>query len=290
MTLLSLIFLPLMRILAVPVLAQQPQWEISSSSVAVLAAESSVVYRGGPAGLRADAQGSNTSDIIVVKATQRDGAWVWTLLPLSTGPLSFVARYQAPDGAAVAAPPISFTVADAELPNEADISDIKGPLKARPALWPWLLAALMAAALWRGWKLWKARRQASAPPQRDVSVMPPEEVAARAISELRASGLWEQDQAAYYLRLTDILRAYLEARYGAPVTAMTSVEVERLVKARAQDLQIGGKVRELLTRADLVKFAKAKTAPEEGPLDAGLALTVIEATTPRDYTAKEKAP
>ena len=108
--------------------------------------------------------------------------------------------------------------------------------------------------------------------------------------DLRASGLWETDQAGYYLRLTGILRAYLEARYDEPVTAMTSVEVERLVKARAQNLQIGGGVRELLTRADLVKFAKGKPGPEEGPRDADLALSLIKATTPRDFTVKEKTP
>jgi len=194
------------------------------------------------------------------------------------------------NGGAVAAPPAVFFVTVAKLPDDADISDIKGPIKARPALWPWLLAAALAWAAWRGWKRWKARRLApDGTPLDAAPPLPPEEAAARGIAELRASGLWESDQSAYYLRLTDILRAYLEARYGKPVTAMTSVEVERLVKARAQDLRIGGSVRELLTRADLVKFAKAKPGPEEGPRDADLALDVIQATTPKVYAAKEKA-
>ncbi len=282
MTLLPVKFLPLMLLIisVLPLFAQQPQWQISSSSVAVLAAESSVIYRGGPAGLKADKEGSSTNDIVVVKAEERDGSWLWTLLPLSTGTSSFTARFQAPDGKAVAAPPVALTVTEAALADTADISDIKGPLKARPLVWPWLLAAACLWASWLGWKRWKARRLAVAPGRRNVSIIAPEEVAARAISELRASGLWENEQAAYYHRLTDILRAYLEARYLKPVTAMTSAEVARLVKARAQDLQIGGKVRELLTRADLVKFAKAKPGPEEGPRDADLALTVIKATTP----------
>jgi hypothetical protein len=105
---------------------------------------------------------------------------------------------------------------------------------------------------------------------------------------LLASGLWEKSQPAYYLRLTDILRVYLEARYAKPVTAMTSVEVERLVKARAQDLQVGGAVRELLSRADLVKFARAKPGADEGARDAELARSVVKATTPREFAAPEK--
>lgn len=286
-----MIYLPLFLLLGMPALAQQGQWQVSASSSAVLAAESVVVYRGAPAGLSADAAGSNTGDVVVVDAVEKDGLWSWTILPLSTGPLSFVANFKSPDGHAVAAPPAAFAVSVARLPDDEDISDIKGPIKARPALWPWLLAAALAWAAWRGWKRWKARRTApDGSPIAAAPVLPPEEVAALAIAELRASGLWENDQAAYYLRLTDILRVYLEARYGQPVTAMTSVEVERLVKARAKDLQIGGGVRELLSRADLVKFAKAKPGPEEGPRDADLALGLIKATTPPVYTGKEKAP
>ncbi len=284
-------YLPLALLLGVPAFAQQAPWEVSASSAAVLAAESVVVYRGAPAGSKADAVGSNTNDIVVVDAVEKDGLWSWTLLPLSTGSLSFVAHFKSPDGAVVAAPPAVFSVTVAKLPDDEDISDIKGPIRARPALWPWLLAAALAWAAWRGWKRWKARRTApDGSPIAAAPVLPPEEVAALAIARLRASGLWENDQAAYYLRLTDILRAYLEARYGEPVTAMTSVEVERLVKARAQNLQIGGGVRELLSRADLVKFAKAKPGPEEGPRDADLALGLIKATTPRVYAEKEKAP
>lgn len=286
-----MISLSLALLLSPPALAQQGQWQVSASSVAVLAAEAAVVYRGAPAGSIADTAGSTTDDVVVVGAVEKDGLWSWTLLPLSTGPLSFVARFKSPDGRAVAAPPAAFSVTVADLADDEDIADIKGPIKARPALWPWLLAAALAWAAWRAWKRWRARRLApDGAPLSAAPVLPPEEAAARAIEALRASGLWENDQAGYYLRLTDILRAYLEARYGKPVTAMTSVEVERFVKARSQDLQIGGSVRELLTRADLVKFAKAKPGPEEGPGDADLALNLIRATTPRDFTAKEKAP
>jgi len=272
-------------------LAQQSQWSISSSSIAVLAAESVAVYRGAPAALKADTVGSNTSDIVVVNTIEKDGLWSWTLLPLSTGTHSFVARFLASDGKSVAAPPVIFIVGESELPNDADISDIKEPMKARPAIWPWLLAAFLIWTAWSGWKSWKSRRLApDGKPLPVVPALPPEVIAENAITQLRASGLWEKNQAAYYLRLTDILRAYLEARYSRPVTAMTSVEVERLVKARAQDLQIGGKVRELLSRADLVKFAKVRPGAEEGPQDSELALSLIKATTPRAYPATEKTP
>lgn len=285
-----MIFLPLILFSFVsPAFAQQAQWQISASTTAVVAAESVVVYRGAPALLKADTVSSNTSDFVVVNAVEKSGLWSWTVLPLSTGPLSFTAQFQSQDGKAVAAPSVAFNVSDAVLPKDADISDIVGPIKARPRLWPWLLAAALIAGAGYGWKRWKVRRVSPDGASIPNTEMPPEEVAAQAISALRASGLWESDQAAYYLGLTDILRAYLEARYGEPVTAMTSVEVERFVKARAQNLQIGGEVRELLGRADLVKFAKARPGAEEGPRDADLALGLIKATTPRNYAAEEKS-
>ena len=48
-------------------------------------------------------------------------------------------------------------------------------------------------------------------------------------------------------------------------------------------------VRELLSRADLVKFARARPAADEGPRDAGLALAVIQATTPAPAPAEPAA-
>lgn len=273
----------------IPVSAQTVSWQISVSSVAVVAAESLAVYRGAPAGLSADAVGSSTNDVIVVKAEEKDGVWSWSLLPISTGPLSFTARFKAADGSDITAPSVSFAVTSTGLADEEDISDIKAPMSARPALWPWFLAAVLGAAAWYGWHRWKNRRLApDGTPLNQEPPLAPEIVAERAIAELRGSGLWETDQIAYYARLTDILRQYLESRYGQSVTAMTSVEVERLVKSRAQSLQTGGKVRELLARADLVKFAKAKPGAEEGPEDADLALAVIKATTPRDLAEKKR--
>ncbi len=280
---------PLALFFVIPVFAQTGSWNISSSSVAVVAAESVAVYRGAPGTLTPDIASSSTNDVIVVNAEEKDGAWSWSLLPLSTGTVSFTAKFKAADGSQVTAPAISFTVTSTGLADEEDISDIKAPLSARPALWPWLLSAALGAAAYYVYERWRNRPVPDGAPIPAEPALPPEIVAERAIAELRGSGLWENDQIAYYARLTDILRQYLESRYGQPVTAMTSVEVARLVKTRAQSLQTGGAVRELLSRADLVKFAKAKPGVEEGPQDADLALSVIKETTPRDLASQDKA-
>ncbi len=278
-----MISLPLLLAMSMPTLAQQGQWQISYSSVAVLAAETEVVYRGAPSKLKADPTASTTENVAVVKAEEHDGAWTWTILPMSTGTISFTARYKTADGKDLEAASVALLVKETKLPDGAEILDIKPPLKAWPALWPWILAAALGYAAWRAWKHWKQRPLG--PDGKPIQLeppLPPETIAAEAVTALLASGLWESDQAAYYLRLTEILRVYLEARYNQPVTAMTSVEVARLVKMHAHDLRVGGSVRELLNRADLVKFARAMSAPDEGRRDAELALSVIKDTTPRD--------
>jgi hypothetical protein len=238
-----------------------------------------------PAGskLAPDALASSTTDFVVVAAgfDADAAAWTWTLLPVEEGRLSFKARWTL-DGKPLEAPPVEMTVRTPDMPKEEQPSDIKPPRAARPALWPWLLAALLALAAWQAWRYWKRRQPApgvdgtpSEPP------VPPEERARLALKELQASGLWERGEyASYYLRLTDLLREYLEARYGEPATAMTSGEVSRLVRARAADLRIGTTVREVLLRADLVKFARLTPVLDEGPRDAGLVASVIDATTP----------
>lgn len=262
------------------------EWSVAASSRATLAQETVIVYRGGGTAVP-DALASGSEDFSVVSAVEKDGAWDWSVLPLSTGTRSFVARWTAADGKTVAAPAVVLKILEETIEEKADISDIKEPIAARPSPWPWLAALLAAAAAWYGWKKWSERGRApdGTPLPPEEPPLPPEEAAALAIAELRESGVWAEDKAAYYLRLTEIVRVYLEARYEKPATAMTSAEVARLVKDRAHDLSVGGGVRDLLSRADLVKFARVAPRPDEGERDAELALALIKATTPPAYDA-----
>lgn len=78
------------------------------------------------------------------------------------------------------------------------------------------------------------------------------------IEELRRSGLASGDNPKqYYTRLTDLLREYINERFGFNATEMTSDEIlEHLRKHRDKDsLQ---ELANLLSTSDLVKFAKFK--------------------------------
>lgn len=271
--------------LAGPAAAANVSWSVEADTSALVGTEARIVYRPTvtPLGARLepDILAAATTSFAVVKAeAEKDGSWSWNVLPLDEGRLSFTSRWKL-DGQDVAGPPVALAARAPAVAKDADIADIKGPLAARRAWWPWLLAAALGALAWEAWRRWRARPVAqggaAAPAEPPV---PPEVAAERALEALAAEGLWERgEHAAYYLRLTDILRAYLEARYREPATAMTSVEVARLIKDKHADLKAAGVVRELLQRADLVKFARIKPDPEDGPRDARSVLDVVRATT-----------
>lgn len=215
--------------------------------------------------LTMDSLPASTSDFAVLNAEKKDGRYLVTVLPLSPGTADFHGR------------PVA--VAEPALPEDADIKDIKPPMKAFPALWPWALLGLLGAAAWHARRRWLARRglEPRAPLE---PALPLEFRIERSLKELEDSGLWEREEhAAYYLRLTEILRSYLEQRWGVPATAMTTAEVTRLVKARATPAA-AGTVRPLLERADLVKFARQKPGPAEGPADLEEVRRFVFATSP----------
>ena len=263
-------------------------WTVAGDTSALVGSETRIVYRPTvtPVGtkLEPDVLASATTSFAIVKAeAEKDGSWSWTVLPLDEGKLLFVSRWKL-DGQAAAAPSVSLSARAPGVPKDADIVDIKGPIAGRRAWWPWLLAAALGALAWEAWRRWKARPRPEGGSAEPVEPpIPPEVAAERALAALAADGIWERgEHAAFYLRLTDILRVYLEARYGEPATAMTSVEVARLVKAKQPDLKISAAVRELLQRADLVKFARFKPAADEGPTDAVRVLEIVRATTTQD--------
>jgi hypothetical protein len=150
---------------------------------------------------------------------------------------------------------------------------------------------LFGAAVWEAWRRWRARPAAALAGPPPAPPEPPDVAALKALDALSASGLWDRGEyPAYYLSLTDIFRRYLEGRYGDPATAMTSTEVARSLRARDLPLAMVGSARELLQRADLVKFARIVPAAEEGPRDCAFVRGLIGATTPVAVASAPEVP
>ncbi|MBR1400639.1 MAG: hypothetical protein IJ562_03495 [Prevotella sp.] len=96
-----------------------------------------------------------------------------------------------------------------------------------------------------------------------------------------------EDQKAYYTRLTDTLRKYIEERFGFNAMEMTSSEIiERL--QQADDRRMIEELRELFTTADLVKFAKYSTLINENDANLVNAIEFINTTKMENMPTTER--
>ncbi len=84
------------------------------------------------------------------------------------------------------------------------------------------------------------------------------------LSALKNANLWQSGKYKdYYTDLTDIAREYLDGQFNIDAIEMTSDEIlENVKKIQLEDL-IFSKLKNTLTTADLVKFAKATPNPTE---------------------------
>lgn len=94
-------------------------------------------------------------------------------------------------------------------------------------------------------------------------IIPPHIVAIRALEKLHSRKLWQNGKhKEYYSQLADIVRIYIEQRYGIGAMEMTSDQILDAVR-NVNDERLREKLRELFGLADLVKFAKLAPTPED---------------------------
>ena len=141
----------------------------------------------------------------------------------------------------------------------AELRDIHDPL-AMPFPVGWLIAGAIAAlaAGAAAWFWWKSKQQPpvveAAPPD------PPDTIALRELDELLAAGLAQQGLVKeLYGGVSDILRRYIEARFGLHAPEQTTEEfLSELRRTLGFDPAHRALLRAFLEHTDLVKFAEAR--------------------------------
>ena len=186
------------------------------------------------------------------------------------------------EATALATEAVPVTIESVGRDEGGDIRDIKGPLAipfAVVTVLPWIAALLVIAAA-AAWIYRRYRRRTR--PEALVPALPPRpahEVAREALDALEAAGLLERGEIkTYHIRLSDILRVYIEGRFGVGAMEMTTGEVlDGLLRTDA-DRGAVADVRRLLDRCDLVKFAKLRPALPECRELFPLARRVVDVT------------
>ena len=174
----------------------------------------------------------------------------------------------------------------------ADTSNIE-PRPARDVLgadrvwWPWLaglLLALLLAAL--GIWIWRRRKR---PGEETVFVpdMPPRQAALAMLDRARVLRLIEAGEfKRFYSIVSEALRMYIEAIEPAWSADLTTIELASLLLDRGAEVV---PALEVLTRADLVKFAKARPDAETARGDWSSARAWVERFGPQQETVAAEA-
>ena len=98
-------------------------------------------------------------------------------------------------------------------------------------------------------------------------VLPPHVRAIRELDKLKEEKIWQQGrEKEFYSRLTDTLRRYLDEQEGINAMEMTSGEILNEIRDLSDVESVFNNLKQILTTADLVKFAKYKPYPDENDL------------------------
>ena len=108
---------------------------------------------------------------------------------------------------------------------------------------------------------------------------PADEVALEKLDEIKAQKIWKDGKVKeYQTELTDVVREYIGRRFEVQSTEKTSDETLRAMKPLI-DKELFAKLSKMLQLADLVKFAKWHTTPDENEQALSTAYEFVKETT-----------
>ena len=174
--------------------------------------------------------------------------------------------------------------------NQLQLNDIK-PIQKPPFVWTdylwilWvilgvgLLAALVLAVIYFILKK-KNKGYFFTPPE----VLPAHVRAIQSLDKLKAEKIGQQEgrEKEFYTKITDILRLYIAERYGINAMEMTSGEILNEIRKVNDADSVYENLKQILSVADLVKFAKYKPYPDENDLSMMNAYLFVNQTREPD--------
>ncbi|QBG46001.1 hypothetical protein EGM51_00700 [Verrucomicrobia bacterium S94] len=172
-------------------------------------------------------------------------------------------------------PPVMLSVTSSLPENvSSEIADLQPVQKLPPRIpaWVWVVPAAVLIAFLIGLitsRLWKNRDTLiPAPPP-----VPPHVIALQALENLKNKGLLEKGECnPFYTELSLILRTYLDGRFNLNATDETTEEiVENLSRSPELNMDQQSILRDFMTQADMVKFAKGN--PDRSTMEAAFATT-----------------
>ncbi len=182
-----------------------------------------------------------------------------------------------------------------EVDSSLAITDIKDIEKAPVWLWGiirWILLGLLLIGLGIGgyylWKWIESRRKPEEEAVNPELLRPADEVALEKLDAIKAQKIWKEGKVKeYQTELTDVVREYIGRRFEVRSTEKTSNETLRAMKPLI-DKDLFERLKSVLVLADLVKFAKWHTTPDENEQALTTAYAFVEETREAPVTNEEE--
>lgn len=206
--------------------------------------------------------------LVVEEGEQRD--------TVSTKPIYFLVNTIAPDSTIL------------------DIYDIKQPLR-EPITFaevaPWAFGGLLVVALVVFLIYYIIRRRQNKPIFFPLKPKEPAHIIAlRKLNGIKEQKQWQSDDAkGYYSLLTDVLRQYMELRFGINAMEQTTHEIiSSLQPVEGIEKELLHELFETLSLADLVKFARFTSSYQEKEAALTFAFRFVEETKEEEKPDEEE--
>lgn len=166
--------------------------------------------------------------------------------------------------------------------SAAELKDVRPPLDLPADFTLWTLLGVLVISLvvfFFGRRIWQSARAAArpAPLPRSAWQTAWDELAVLEADNLPARGEIKE----YFVRLSGIVRHYLERRFGFSAPEMTTDEFLEHIKASGVlNAQHKGSLKDFLTASDMVKFARGGASIEEMNKALEVAKKLVQETTP----------
>lgn len=153
--------------------------------------------------------------------------------------------------------------------------------------WAWLAGLLLLAfGLYAYFKWYKKGINPLKPVKKRL---PPYEEAMQALSNLKSRNLWQNGQEKeYYTTLTDILRVYIDRRFGINAVEMTSTQIMDKIRQNEDAHIAKEQLNNVLEIADFVKFANMHTLADDNEIAFQRAVNFVEQTKPLPQPNEEE--
>lgn len=191
------------------------------------------------------------------------------------------------NGDTVATQPMLLTVNTVEVDTSQAIRDIKEIYAVPFSLvdwvkehWQWIAGGLAAVAILTALFIFLYRRShRPKPPVPEAPKAPAHLTAFLALEALKQKKLWEQERTKeYYTELTEIIRGYVEHRYGVPAMEQTTDELLTALRLSSMPTGAQQQLGQILRLADMVKFAKWIALPVENEQVMASSIKLVQET------------